>query len=136
MMEFGSMGMDMPPFSHTSNADMASEIEDHLRTLFRRCVQCPPGAPSCPKCSSDETCNLKAQSCSQCASTQCVKIGSLPGQTAPASTPVGAIIGGVIGGVVLVILVTFLVWRFWIRNRKQEWDKHVSTDQRREKRDQ
>jgi len=112
------------------------DVESHFRTIFRRCVQCPPEPPSCPPCSYDETCSLKAESCSACASTACVKIGSLPGQTTPQhSTPVGAIVGGVVGGVALIVTVTFMVW-FCKRNRKKQWDKQSLNDKVVEKRDQ
>lgn len=115
----------------------SNDVESHLRTIFRRCVKCPPGAPSCPPCAADETCSLQAESCGACASTICLKVGSLPGQASlPSSTPVGAIAGGVIGGVVGIVILTYLVWRFCIRNRRKAYDDQTWTDQKVEKRDQ
>jgi len=101
-------------------------------SLFRRCVQCPPDPPSCPSCGVDETCSLKAQSCDACASTTCVKIGSLPGQTAPKkSTPIGPVVGGVIAGVVILIGLIYLVYRFRIRKKRRvdTWDPPEKRDQ-------
>ncbi|KAF7510823.1 hypothetical protein GJ744_005923 [Endocarpon pusillum] len=101
----------------------------HLPSLFRRCVQCPEDTPTCPTCASDETCLLQTTSCDACASAQCVKVNSLPGQTETkkaSSTP--AIAGGVAGGVVFIIITTFLIWRFCIRKRRQQWDEQVWTE--------
>jgi len=100
--------------------------------LFRRCVECPPDPPTCPSCSVDETCSLSAQSCDSCASTTCVKIGSLPGQTAPKkSTPVGPIVGGVIGGVAILAVIVYLVYRFYFRKKTRApvWDPPEKRDQ-------
>lgn len=114
----------------------------HLSSLFRRCLQCPDETPTCPSCARDETCVLQSLSCEACPSANCVKVGTLPGQSAapkPSSTP--AIAGGVVGGVVVIILITSLIWWFCIRQRRQEWDdkNHSESDhnfQGVEKRDQ
>lgn len=113
-----------------------SDIEHHLRTIFRRCVQCPPGTPSCPTCPAGQTCSLKAESCTQCASTECINIGDLPGQTPPPSKPIGAIVGGVVAGIAFVVIVIYLLWRFRIRPRQKLEDQQKWTDQGVEKRDQ
>jgi hypothetical protein len=112
------------------------DIEHHLRTIFRRCVQCPPGTPSCPTCSAGQTCSLKAESCTQCASTVCINIGDLPGQTPTPSKPIGAIVGGVIGGIAFIVIVIYLLWIFRIRPRRKQEDQQIWTDQNVEKRDQ
>ncbi|KIY03075.1 uncharacterized protein Z520_01542 [Fonsecaea multimorphosa CBS 102226] len=107
-------------------------FESSAHQLFRRCVQCPPDPPSCPACGADETCSLTAQSCDSCASTTCVKIGSLPGQSAPKkSTPVGPIVGGVVGGIVLLAAILYLVYRFRIRKKRRApaWDPPEKRDQ-------
>jgi len=104
---------------------------DFSRQLLRRCVQCPPDPPVCPSCAVDETCSLTAQSCDSCASTTCVSIGSLPGQSAPKqSTPVGPIVGGVVGGVLFLAAIAFLVYRFYFRKRRQvpAWDPPEKRD--------
>jgi protein OPY2 len=100
-----------------------------LPSLFRRCVKCPDQIPTCPACPIDETCLLQSKSCDACPSAKCVRISSLPGQSEQkkaSSTP--AIAGGVAGGVVFIIIVTYLIWRFCIRKRRQEWDEQVWTE--------
>jgi hypothetical protein len=126
-MEFTKRGNINPGFHGDSKADRrATEVENTLRTIFRRCVQCPDVTPSCPKCAPDETCSLTSISCSACPSTRCIKTGTLGGNSGPNNKPpVGAIAGGVIGGVVLILAVTFLVWRFCIRNRRREYDEQA-----------
>ena len=44
------------------------------------------------------------------------------GQNSGHSSNVGAIAGGVVGGVVFIVLATYLVWRFCIKNRRQAYD--------------
>ncbi|KAK5057794.1 hypothetical protein LTR84_011795 [Exophiala bonariae] len=105
---------------------------DPTRHLFRRCVQCPPDPPACPACAADETCSLKAESCDSCASTTCVRLGSLPGQAAPEKkTAVGPIVGGVVAGVVVLAIISYLLWRFCLRKkpRVDTWDPPEKRDQ-------
>jgi len=109
-----------------------SDFDSTAHPLFRRCVQCPTEPPSCPACGQGESCSLKAQSCDACASTTCVKIGSLPGQVAPKkSTPVGAIVGGVIGGLALVAILSYIVYRFYFRKKRRAdtWNPPEKRDQ-------
>lgn len=103
------------------------DIESSMRTIFRRCVQCPDTTPSCPVCAADEQCSVSTKSCTACASSSCVKIGSLDPSPNPApvhKAPVaGAIAGGVIGGIVVILLFTWLVWRFCIKRKREEFDE-------------
>lgn len=115
---------------------MAQELRARaaLNALFRRCVECDPNErPGCPTCKSDETCSLIPQSCDQCASMTCVKIGQFPGQTIEAkqSTPVGPIVGGVIGGVAAILIAVFCLWFCCIRprRRKDTWNPPEKRDQ-------
>ena len=107
---------------------------DVLNTLLRRCVECDPNVqPSCPTCKSDETCSLVQQSCTQCASTTCIKTGTLAGQVteAKSSTPIGPIVGGVVAGIAVVLIGVFCLWFFCIRprRRKDTWNPPEKRDQ-------
>lgn len=106
-------------------ADLALAVENAVRTLFRRCVQCPDLAPSCPVCPSGQVCSQTVVTCTACPSTTCVK-SSLSGATTTNQTSgsnnrpnAGAIAGGVVGGVVFIAVATYLIWRFCIRQRRQ-----------------
>lgn len=96
--------------------------------LFRRCVQCEAANPDCPVCDSDQSCQLIIASCEQCARTECIKIGSsdpsaTPNPSHKGGAPVtGAIAGGVVGGVAVIIIMTWLVWRFCIKKRRQDFE--------------
>ena len=137
-MAFNKLGKISSTRSQTWLLRGVTDGDGNLRRIFRRCLECPDTIPSCPeKCASDEMCSLKARTCDECASMVCTKVQALPGQIqAKPSTPTGAIVGGVIGGVVTIILFTYLVWRFCIRNKRREWEKQRLSDAEVEKRDQ
>ena len=108
------------------------------RNLFKRCVTCPDSPPSCPNCASGEMCSLIGRNCDQCARTQCIGGGpaSATQSNAPSATnnnnsspsAAGPIAGGVIGGILVVMIVTFLVWRFCIKKRREEFDQNEWTE--------
>jgi protein OPY2 len=136
-MAFGSISKMIPLTTSVSQSlTSTTDVEHHLRTIFRRCVQCPPGTPSCPQCSAGQTCSLKAESCTECASTMCIDIGSLPGQTPNPPKPIGAIVGGVLGGIAFIVILIYLLWRFRIKPQRKQEDQQLWTDQAVEKRDQ
>ena len=100
----------------TVEADLSSP------SLFKRCAQCPSQPPPCPSCASDQICTLTGGSCDTCAVSSCVQIGASPSSTSSPSSgaPAGPIAGGVIGGIVFICLVTFLVWRFYVKEKLAE----------------
>ncbi|TKA30646.1 hypothetical protein B0A50_02366 [Salinomyces thailandicus] len=104
----------------TGRSSMSYEVERAMRTIFKRCVQCPGTQPSCPSCKPAEICSLVPQDCNTCAHMTCIKDPS----AAPSSPGpnVGAIAGGVIGGVAVVAVVVFFIWRFWIKKRREQQD--------------
>ncbi len=73
-----------------------------------------------------------SESCTSCASTNCVKLASSgaiqPGGGNKGSTNVGAIAGGVIGGVAVIAIVTYLVWRCWIKRRREEYQASLAAE--------
>ena len=110
------------------------DLEASLRTLFRRCVQCPSGNPTCPSCPSGQTCALSTQSCTACASTSCVASASIappssPSQSTSSQSAAGPIAGGVVGGIVVVMAVTYLVWRFCIKKRREQFEETAGPDE-------
>ena len=101
-------------------------FDETLRTLFRRCVTCPETPPSCPPCAADEKCSLSMPSCTSCPSAFCAKsddAGGLSSSSGKKANIAGAIAGGVIGGIAVICLTTWLVWRFCIKKRRQEFDE-------------
>ena len=117
----------MPLHSVNANADDCdSEFDLSTPTLFRRCASCPAAPPPCPSCASDEQCIQIGGGCDTCAVTMCQKIGASPGSKSSGgggSGPnAGAIAGGVIGGIAVVCLMTYVVYRFCIKKRRQEYD--------------
>lgn len=100
------------------------------RNLFKRCATCPDTPPSCPNCAPGEVCSLIGRSCDQCARTQCIGGGAAQTNDSAATKPkstgsvAGPIAGGVIGGIVIVMILTYLVWRFCIKKRREEFEEN------------
>lgn len=118
------------------DADDSIEVDLSARTLFRRCASCPPTPPPCPSCAADEVCSLIGGGCNTCAVTMCQKIGAQPTSSASSGggggPNAGAIAGGVIGGIAVVCLMTYLVYRFCIKKRRQafsesDWPEETGT---------
>ncbi|KAF2429404.1 hypothetical protein EJ08DRAFT_277695 [Tothia fuscella] len=100
-------------------------------SLFKRCVNCPPVAPSCPACKPDEVCNQTLGDCTSCPSATCVKTTNSGSTTTVSSgggdgPNIGAIVGGVVGGVAIIGIIVFCIWKFWLKGRRheveEEWD--------------
>lgn len=107
--------------------DATSNIaETALRTLFRRCLQCPGTTPSCPTCKSDEICSLVPTTCTSCAYNTCIRNPSPP--VTSRGPNIGAIAGGVVGGVAAVAIMVFLVWRFWIKKRREQQERELEEE--------
>jgi protein OPY2 len=68
--------------------------------------------------------------CDSCQKMICVSAASAP-SSLPSATPktsssgpnVGAIAGGVVGGLVAIAIVTYLVWRFCIKTKRQQYEQ-------------
>lgn len=119
---------------------MASYSSFSPNTLFRRCVTgCGQEAPPCPSCASDEICSLVPPTCNECQKTVCVASSAAPSTISSSSSKssssgpdVGAIAGGVIGGVLAIAAVTYLVWRFCIKTKRQQYEQEDWTEDREE----
>lgn len=113
------------------------ELDFNAPHLFRRCANCPSEPPPCPACASGEVCSLIAGGCNSCAVTMCTKMVAQPTAVPTSGPAAGPIAGGVIGGVAVVCLMTFLVWRFCIKNRRErfeetDWQEEESTEKDRD----
>jgi hypothetical protein len=102
-----------------------TDAENVLRTIFRRCVQCETQAPSCAalKCGSGEICVQTPPSCDYCASVNCRPDPSLGGSSNSGKTNVGAIAGGVVGGVAFIAILVFVIWKFCLKGKRQQYDE-------------
>jgi protein OPY2 len=105
-------------------------LSDPFNFKYKRgCVECPDTAPSCPVCPSGYACQAVVRSCDTCQSTTCavsitaISASATPIPSASSSPNVGAIAGGVVGGTLAIILVTYLVWRFCIKNKRQQYEE-------------
>ncbi|KUJ11950.1 uncharacterized protein LY89DRAFT_216903 [Mollisia scopiformis] len=100
-----------------------------FESLFRRCVTGCEGSPACPTCPSDQICSLVPPTCDECQHTVCVAASAAPSTISSSSTKsssgpnVGAIAGGVIGGVAVIVAVTYCVWRFCIKTKRQQYEQ-------------
>ncbi len=76
----------------------------------------------CPPCEAGVTqCKfIIPTSCDQCKHAACVPVEATSSNDSEGhSTNVGAIAGGVVGGLAALAIITYLVWRFFVRNRRQ-----------------
>ncbi|KAK4245256.1 hypothetical protein C7999DRAFT_34376 [Corynascus novoguineensis] len=97
------------------------------------CVQCDNSKTLvCPPCEAGVTeCQfIYPVVCDECPRATCVPVEPPPASNSDDgdSTNVGAIAGGVVGGLAALAIITYLVWRFCVRNRRQAammepWDE-------------
>lgn len=113
---------------HRHGTNHLAEVERALRTIFKRCVACPPGNPSCPSCKSNEICSLVPQSCDACAYMTCIA-NPAPAPNVNSGPNVGAIAGGVVGGIAAISIVVFFVWFCWIRKRRQQQEEEWEAEE-------
>jgi len=112
--------------------ELFSEASYH--SLFRRCVTgCPKETPLCPQCASGEVCSLVPPTCDDCQQTKCIATSAAPetitsNKSSNSGPNVGAIAGGVIGGVLTIAAITYLVWRFCIKTKRQQYEQEDWTE--------
>lgn len=99
------------------------------RVIFARqasCTTCPDSAPTCPTCPSGQSCQVTVPlTCTECPKAYCAKDVTSPSTSTKSSSSsnTGAIAGGVIGGIALIGIVTYLIWRFCIKTKRQQISK-------------
>lgn len=83
------------------------------------CVKCDQVSPQYPVCGPTEKCAMTILTCKQCPSAACVPDPTLT-QNAQQNSPnnTGAIVGGVIGGLAAMSVITFLVWKYFIKTKR------------------
>lgn len=76
---------------------------------------------------------MQGGGCNGCPVTFCTAVGASPSAAPSGGSAAGPIAGGVIGGIAVICLITFLIWRFCIKNRlaarrqQQEYDDWPET---------
>ena len=108
-----------------SSHPMSEGLDAHW--LFRRCVDCGDDSPTCPTCAPGEVCTQISRTCTTCSSRICVPAASSGATTQDSQSSggggpnKGAIAGGVVGGVIGIVLITYLIWRFCIKGRRDAY---------------
>ncbi|GAD97440.1 hypothetical protein ANI_1_500084 [Paecilomyces variotii No. 5] len=104
------------------------------RSIFKRCVLCPPSSLSCPPCAKNEACTMIAQTCERCAAMTCTPVDGGNSDSGPSGSGggsnAGAIAGGVIAGIAVIAIGVFLFWWFVIRKKRKEeeaFEKNFAT---------
>ncbi|KAI0107180.1 hypothetical protein GGR51DRAFT_158710 [Nemania sp. FL0031] len=97
------------------------ELSSSLVRRQKGCVLCPDEPPDCPTCADDESCITISQTCTSCPQTQCQLDPTKSASKSNSGPNAGAIAGGVIGGLVLIAALTYLVWRFCIKNKRASY---------------
>ncbi|KAI0908607.1 hypothetical protein F4823DRAFT_486429 [Ustulina deusta] len=94
------------------------DVSSSLLKRQQGCLLCPDTPPDCPSCAADESCVTISQTCNQCPQTVCQKDLTKVSSSSNSGPNAGAIAGGVIGGLVLIAALTYLLWRFCIKNKR------------------
>ncbi|KAI1186584.1 hypothetical protein F5B17DRAFT_357391 [Nemania serpens] len=97
------------------------EVSSSLVRRQQGCVLCPDGPPDCPVCADNESCVAIPPSCEQCTQNVCRPDPAKIAAKNRSGPNAGAIAGGVIGGLVLIAALTYLMWRFCIKNKRTSY---------------
>lgn len=106
--------------------------DDMTRHIFGRdCRPCPSETPPCPQCPVGSKCSISVQTCDTCQSTSCivdpVTISPNIDSNGDNSGPnVGAIVGGVVGGLVAIVIIVYLAWRFFVKNKRAQYEEEYA----------
>ncbi|KAF9882315.1 hypothetical protein CkaCkLH20_00351 [Colletotrichum karsti] len=110
----------MAQFDPNLHLRSLEELEAVILPRQNGCLKCEDKAPSCPtNCKDDEFCSFTIPTCNQCAQAICAKDDSKSSSSSSSGPNTGAIVGGVIGGLAVIAIVTYLVWRFFIKTKRQ-----------------
>ncbi|KAL1610838.1 hypothetical protein SLS60_002509 [Paraconiothyrium brasiliense] len=110
------------PDTHRDVQTDNSDVDNVMRTIFKRCVVCPSEAPSCPDaCKDGVNCVQTTQTCDACPQAKCQSIGIQGSDSGSGKPNVGAIAGGVIGGVAFIAILVFVIWKFCMKGKRRSW---------------
>ncbi|KAI1336742.1 hypothetical protein F5Y15DRAFT_393019 [Xylariaceae sp. FL0016] len=88
------------------------------------CVKCVDESPDCPTCDKGYVCQVTVpMDCKSCPQAQCVVDDSDSASSSGGEPNVGAIVGGVVGGLAAIAIITYLVWRFCIKNKREAYEQ-------------
>ncbi|KAI0390456.1 hypothetical protein F5Y17DRAFT_63114 [Xylariaceae sp. FL0594] len=109
------------------------DIASSLNRRQNGCLKCENTAPDCPPCAEDEICVTLAPTCNACSQAVC-RIDPAKAAAKQSSGPnAGAIAGGVVGGLALIAILTYLLWRFCIKNKRGDYAEQWQGDAERTK---
>ncbi|CAI6334169.1 unnamed protein product [Periconia digitata] len=103
------------------------DIENVVRTIFRRCQLCDDTTPTCAgiECPEGQQCVQLSTTCDTCAMALCrTDPNSAAGLAPPVEqkkTNVGAIAGGAVGGALALAIILFLFYKFCLKGRRQRY---------------
>ncbi|KAH4164912.1 hypothetical protein HBH64_119760 [Parastagonospora nodorum] len=97
------------------------DIENVFR-VEKRCVQCEKAELTCAGkvCNKNQVCVQTTQTCDECAQVICA-VDPMAAAEEPNKPNVGAIAGGVIGGVAAIAILTFLVWKYYLKGKRRPY---------------
>jgi hypothetical protein len=108
---------------------------DHLFEKRDTCLVCDSSKKLiCPSCQANEQCQFFFPTdCTECSRAYCAPIDAastaVPASTGTTTTTavpsVGAIAGGVAGGVTGIAVLTYLVWRYFIKTKRQPLEEET-----------
>lgn len=95
---------------------------ENVFRLDKRCVQCEKVALTCDgkKCAKNEVCVQTTQSCDECSQVICA-LDPLATNDGPPKPNVGAIAGGVVAGIAAIAILTFLVWKYYLKGKRRPY---------------
>lgn len=113
-----------------------NRIDEDIPSSFSKrqngCFKCDNQSPTCPSCGDGESCQFTVQTCNSCPSAFCAKdptATTTSPKTVTSGPNIGAIVGGVIGGLAAIAIITYLVWRFCIKNKRNQYEpEHWQAD--------
>ncbi|KAI0377248.1 hypothetical protein F5Y04DRAFT_180524 [Hypomontagnella monticulosa] len=103
-------------------------VDDQLPPALSKrqkgCVICENVSPKCPDCGDGQVCQFRLRTCEECPSAFCIADPSAATTSSKTSSGpnIGAIVGGVVGGLAAVAVITYLVWRFCIKNKRGQYE--------------